>query len=67
MWGFPMFAGDCANGHRKSHSGYNSEQKSDLTDSYSQMILQLQDVYDPTKINVKIKIVSGSPHGAVAA
>ncbi|XP_049398528.1 inactive protein kinase SELMODRAFT_444075-like isoform X1 [Solanum stenotomum] len=67
MWGFPMFAGDCANGPRKSHSGNSSEQKSDLTDSYSQMILQLQDVYDPTKINMKIKIVSGSPHGAVAA
>ncbi|XP_015061539.1 LOW QUALITY PROTEIN: inactive protein kinase SELMODRAFT_444075-like [Solanum pennellii] len=64
IWGFPMFAGDCANGPRKSH---NSEQKSDLTYSYSQMILQLQDVYDPTKINLKIKIVSGSPHGAVAA
>ncbi|KAL1076978.1 hypothetical protein V6Z11_D10G066600 [Gossypium hirsutum] len=31
------------------------------------MILQLHDVYDPNKINVKIKIVSGSPCGAVAA
>ncbi|KAK4354503.1 hypothetical protein RND71_026697 [Anisodus tanguticus] len=67
VWGFPMFAGDCAHGHRKSHSVNSTEQKLDLTDSYSQMILQLQDVYDPTKINMKIKIVSGSPHGAVAA
>ncbi|XP_059286663.1 inactive protein kinase SELMODRAFT_444075-like isoform X1 [Lycium ferocissimum] len=67
MWSFPMFAGDCAHGHRKSHSGNSTEQKSDLTDSYSQMILKLQDVYDPTKTNMKIKIVSGSPHGAVAA
>uniref|UniRef100_A0A1J3IBH1 Proline-rich receptor-like protein kinase PERK9 n=1 Tax=Noccaea caerulescens TaxID=107243 RepID=A0A1J3IBH1_NOCCA len=71
LWGFtksfPMFAGDCASGHRKSHSEALPEIKSDLTDTCSQMILQLHDVYDPNKINVKIKIVSGSPCGAVAA
>ncbi|KAK4427311.1 Inactive protein kinase SELMODRAFT [Sesamum alatum] len=66
-WGFPRFAGDCASGHRRSHTGTSAEQKSDITDSCSQMILQLHDVYDPNKINVKIKIVSGSPCGAVAA
>lgn len=54
MWGFPMFARDCVSAPRKSHSGNTSEQKSELTDSYSQMILQLQDVYDPTKVNAKI-------------
>ncbi|KAG2246204.1 hypothetical protein Bca52824_085832 [Brassica carinata] len=71
LWGFtksfPMFAGDCASGHRKSHSEALPEIKSDLTDTCSEMILQLHDVYDPNKINVKIKIVSGSPWGAVAA
>ncbi|GMY34552.1 inactive protein kinase SELMODRAFT_444075-like [Fagus crenata] len=67
LWVFPRFAGDCASGHRKSHSGSSSEQKFDITDTCSQMILQLHDVYDPNKINVKIKIVSGSPCGAVAA
>ncbi|KAL5156685.1 Inactive protein kinase [Glycine soja] len=68
LWGFPRFAGDCANGQKKSTSGSSSsEHKSDITDSCSQMILQLHDVYDPNKINVKIKIVSGSPCGAVAA
>ncbi|KAJ8773999.1 hypothetical protein K2173_009430 [Erythroxylum novogranatense] len=66
LWGFPRFAGDCASGHRRSHSGASSEQKCDITDSCSQMIFQLHDVYDPNKINVKIKIVSGSPSGAVA-
>ncbi|KAJ8755940.1 hypothetical protein K2173_024485 [Erythroxylum novogranatense] len=66
LWGFPRFAGDCASGHRKSNAGATSEQKGDITDSCSQMILQLHDVYDPNKINVKIKIVSGSPSGAVA-
>ncbi|XP_071723342.1 inactive protein kinase SELMODRAFT_444075-like [Rutidosis leptorrhynchoides] len=64
FWGFPRFAGDCASGQRKSHPG---EQKIDITDTCSQMILQLQDVYDPNKINVKIKIVSGTPCGAVAS
>ncbi|CAH9090488.1 unnamed protein product [Cuscuta epithymum] len=65
-WGFPRFAGDCASGHRKSHSGANSEEKSDITDSCSQMILQLHNVYDPNKVNVKIKIVSGTQCGVVA-
>ncbi|CAL5375958.1 unnamed protein product [Camellia sinensis] len=67
LWNFPRFAGDCASGHRRSHTGTSLEQKSDITDFCSQMILQLHDVYDPNKINVKIKIVSGSPCGAVAA
>ncbi|KAL3824435.1 hypothetical protein ACJIZ3_020464 [Penstemon smallii] len=66
-WSFPRFAGDCASGHRRSYSGTVSEQKSDITDSCSKMILQLHDVYDPNRINVKIKIVSGTPCGAVAA
>ncbi|KAI8544581.1 hypothetical protein RHMOL_Rhmol08G0308300 [Rhododendron molle] len=67
LWSFPRFAGDCASGHRRSTSGTSPEQKSDITDSFSQMILQLHDVYDPNKINVKIKVVSGSPSGAVAS
>ncbi|KAK4479577.1 hypothetical protein RD792_015095 [Penstemon davidsonii] len=67
LWSFPRFAGDCASRHRRSYSGTVSEQKSDITDSCSKMILQLHDVYDPNRINVKIKIVSGTPCGAVAA
>ncbi|XP_074347035.1 inactive protein kinase SELMODRAFT_444075-like isoform X1 [Apium graveolens] len=66
-WGFPRFAGDCASGHRRSSLGTSSEQKIDITDSCSQMILQLHDVYDPNKINVKIKLLSVSPCGSVAA
>ncbi|XP_043704377.1 inactive protein kinase SELMODRAFT_444075 [Telopea speciosissima] len=66
-WSFPRFAGDCAGGHQKSHSGTSSEQKSDITDSCSQMMLQLHDFYDPNNINVKIKVVAGSSCGAVAA
>lgn len=94
LWGFPRFTGDCASGNKKSQNGTKAEQKYDITDTCSQMILQLHDVYDPNKvdissfvsvvqgyawchtadlclcnfqINVKIKIVSGSPCGAVAA
>ncbi|CAD5166807.1 unnamed protein product [Musa acuminata subsp. malaccensis] len=67
LWGFPRFAGDCASSHRKSHSGTALEQKSDISNSCSQMMLQLHDVYDSDKISVKIKIVTGSPCGVVAA
>ena len=51
LWGFPRFAGDCASGHRRSLAGTTSEQKCDITDSCSQMMLQLHDVYDPNKVN----------------
>ncbi|KMT05537.1 hypothetical protein BVRB_7g176600 [Beta vulgaris subsp. vulgaris] len=67
LWVFPRFSGDCASGQKKLFAGTSSEQKLELTDSCSQMILQLHDVYNPNKINVKIKIVSSSPPGAVAA
>ncbi|GJT40579.1 inactive protein kinase-like protein [Tanacetum coccineum] len=62
LWGLPRFTGDCASRHWRSYLG-----KSDIADSCSQMILQLHNMYDPNKINVKIKTVSGSPYGAVAA
>ncbi|XP_038987590.1 inactive protein kinase SELMODRAFT_444075 [Phoenix dactylifera] len=67
LWGFPRFAGDCASGHRKSLFGTTLEQKSDITDTCTQMMLRLHDIYDPKKINIKVKVVSGSPCGAVAA
>ncbi|KAJ8440584.1 hypothetical protein Cgig2_028713 [Carnegiea gigantea] len=67
LWGFPRFAGDCASSHKKCQATKSVEQKIEITDSCSQMILQLHDVYDPNKINVKIKVVSASPAGAVAA
>ncbi|KAL8250090.1 hypothetical protein R6Q59_033783 [Mikania micrantha] len=62
LWGLPRFTGDCASRYWRSYLG-----KSDIADSCSQMILQLHNMYDPNKINVKIKTVSGSPYGAVAA
>ncbi|XP_010915339.2 inactive protein kinase SELMODRAFT_444075 isoform X1 [Elaeis guineensis] len=67
IWGFPRFAADCASGHRRSSFRTALERNSDITDLCSQMMLQLHDFYDPNKISVKIKIVSGSPCGVVAA
>ncbi|VAH77350.1 unnamed protein product [Triticum turgidum subsp. durum] len=43
------------------------DQKSDVSELCSQMMLKLHDVYDASKINVKVKVVSGSPPGVVAA
>ncbi|KAG6503963.1 inactive protein kinase SELMODRAFT_444075-like isoform X1 [Zingiber officinale] len=64
LWVFPRFATDCAS--RSSQFGTILEQKSDITDSCSKMLLQLKDVYDPNKTSIKIKVLSGSPYGAVA-
>lgn len=62
FWGFPLFAGDCASGHKNM-----LDQKSDISELCSQMMLKLHDVYDANKVNVKMKVVSGSPSGVVAA
>ena len=54
LWVFPRFSGDCASGQKKLFAGTSSEQKIELTDSCSQMILQLHDVYDPNKVSFLI-------------
>ncbi|KAK8654699.1 hypothetical protein V6N13_107306 [Hibiscus sabdariffa] len=61
------FSSDCAAHNGKSLSEISSDRKQDVADSCSQMILQLQDVYDPEKVNVGIKIVPRSPDGIIAA
>ncbi|KAL6848844.1 hypothetical protein ACP4OV_021427 [Aristida adscensionis] len=61
FWGFPLFAGDCASGHKAVLN-----QKSDVSELCSQMMQKLHDIYDPSKVNVKVKVISGSPSGAVA-
>ncbi|KAK3164707.1 hypothetical protein QOZ80_1AG0023500 [Eleusine coracana subsp. coracana] len=62
FWGFPFFSGDCASGHKSM-----VDQKSDISELCSQMMEKLGAAYDVNKINVKIKMVSGSPSGVVAA
>ncbi|CAL5360396.1 inactive protein kinase SELMODRAFT_444075-like [Camellia sinensis] len=67
LWGFSRFTSDCAAGHWKYLSGTISDQKDYITDLCSQMMLQLNDVYDADKTKVKVKVVSGSPCGVVAS
>ncbi|KAL5231144.1 hypothetical protein ABZP36_029920 [Zizania latifolia] len=61
FWGFPLFAGDCASGHKNVLS-----QKSDANELCAEMMLELRNFYDPSKISAKVKVVSGSPCGIVA-
>ncbi|GJN15373.1 hypothetical protein PR202_gb02281 [Eleusine coracana subsp. coracana] len=71
FWGFPFFAGSCASGHRAVLN-----QTSDVSELCSQMMQKLRVVvrsagfylYSPlvVQINVKVKVLSGSPSGCVA-
>ncbi|CAK9144112.1 unnamed protein product [Ilex paraguariensis] len=65
--GIPRFSTDCTAGRWRSFSGMILDEKEDITDSCAQMMLHLHDVYDPDKIKIKIKVVSGSQCGVVAA
>ncbi|GAV68306.1 Pkinase domain-containing protein [Cephalotus follicularis] len=67
IWSFSRFTSDCSSGHRGSLSGTSLDQKDDIADSCFQMMLHLQDFYDPDKVKVRLKIVSSSPCGVVAA
>lgn len=51
LWGLPRFPRDCTNAHHWSLSGTLLEQKIDITDSCSQVMLQLRDIYDPDKVS----------------
>ncbi|KAK8939622.1 hypothetical protein KSP40_PGU015098 [Platanthera guangdongensis] len=67
-WGFPRFSGSCANGRRNSKTpSTTSTLEYNIHNSCSQMITQLFKVYNLDESNIKLKIVSGSPYGAVAA
>ncbi|PON45449.1 Tyrosine-protein kinase [Trema orientale] len=65
IWDISRFISDCTNSH-KSFSGNSSDEKNDIVDSCSKMVIQLHDVYDPEKVKIRIKIVSASASGAVA-
>ncbi|KAF5743041.1 inactive protein kinase [Tripterygium wilfordii] len=67
MWGFSRFTTDCATSHQMSLSGTSLDQRDDVAESCSQMMCQLHYVYDPEKIKIRIKVVSDSPFGVVAA
>ncbi|KAG6769971.1 hypothetical protein POTOM_025638 [Populus tomentosa] len=67
LWGFSRLTGDCTTGHWKSQSGTWLDQKDYVSDLFSEMMLQLHHVYDPEKIKIRVKVVSSSSSGVVAA
>ncbi|KAI4379527.1 hypothetical protein MLD38_005808 [Melastoma candidum] len=62
------FASDCTTGHHNWYaSGMGLDLKDEITSLCSQMMHELQDVYDPDKVKVRLKIVSKEQSGVVAA
>ncbi|KAJ0676817.1 putative rossmann-like alpha/beta/alpha sandwich protein [Helianthus annuus] len=66
LWTFSKFNSDCTTGQWKNLSS-DRDQKDDITEACSQMMLQLHNIYDPDKIKMKIKVISGTLCGVVAA
>ncbi|KAK7291149.1 hypothetical protein RIF29_06064 [Crotalaria pallida] len=60
FWKLSRLGGDCSNGG----AGKLPERISDISESCSQMVLQL---HNQIEVRVKIKVVTGTPSGAVAA
>uniref|UniRef100_A0A8R7P8D4 Protein kinase domain-containing protein n=1 Tax=Triticum urartu TaxID=4572 RepID=A0A8R7P8D4_TRIUA len=61
-WSFPFFAGGCASAHAAAPA-----QRSDVSDLCAQMTLTLRDLYDPSKVDLRVRIVAGAGPGTVAA
>ncbi|KAF7817542.1 inactive protein kinase [Senna tora] len=59
FWNFSRFAGDCTNGRREKLP----ERICEISESCSQMVLEL---HNQIEVRVKIKVVTGTPSGAVA-
>ncbi|KAK8472976.1 hypothetical protein PHAVU_001G018000 [Phaseolus vulgaris] len=60
FWHFSRLAGDCTTGP----AGKLPERITDISESCAQMVLQL---HNQVEVRVKIKVVTGTPSGAVAA
>ncbi|KAH0651766.1 hypothetical protein KY284_031678 [Solanum tuberosum] len=67
LWGLRRFNSDCTASNWRSLSGTTLDQKDFISESCTQMLLQLHDIYDPNKMKVKVKVISGSQSGVVAA
>ncbi|KAL9242045.1 hypothetical protein vseg_016088 [Gypsophila vaccaria] len=67
LWSLQRFTTDCTSGQWKSHTGTLLEKEEDISDSCSQLMQQLCKDHKSCKINVKIKILSGSVDGGVIA
>ncbi|KAJ9183836.1 hypothetical protein P3X46_007643 [Hevea brasiliensis] len=66
-WHFSRFTSDCTGSNRKYLSGTRLDQRDDISDSCSDILHQIHDVYDPEKIKIRVKVVAGSSCGVVAA
>ncbi|XP_076929960.1 uncharacterized protein LOC143594572 [Bidens hawaiensis] len=67
LWKFSKFNSDCSTGKWKNLSGDFKDHKEDITESCTQMLLQLHNIYDSDKVKMKIKVISGTLCGEVAA
>ncbi|KAL9252989.1 inactive protein kinase-like protein [Drosera capensis] len=67
FWGFPGFSSDCVTGRWRSHIGTLFDQHDDMSFSCSLLMRQLSEVCNSHKICIKIKVLSGSTAGVVAA
>lgn len=67
LWGIQRFTTDCTSGLWRSYTGSFTDQEEDITDSCSQLMHKLCKDQKSCKINVKIKVLSGSNDGVVAA
>ncbi|MED6194700.1 hypothetical protein PIB30_030889 [Stylosanthes scabra] len=61
FWNFSRLRGDCSSG---INAGKLPERINDISESCAQMVLQL---HNQIEVRVKIKVVTGTPSGAVAA
>ncbi|XP_022960837.1 inactive protein kinase SELMODRAFT_444075-like isoform X2 [Cucurbita moschata] len=66
LQGFSRLTSNCAIGHLRTPSRTSSDRKDDIVHSCSQMVQQLHGAYDPLKIRVRIKALSGLARGTVA-
>lgn len=64
FWNFSRLGGDCSNSKKLAGAGKSPEEISDISESCAQMIFQL---HNHVEVRVKIKVVTGTPSGAVAA
>lgn len=54
LWNFSKFNSDCTTGQWKHLSGDVRDQKDDITESCSQMMFQLHNIYDSDKVSLVI-------------
>ncbi|CAH9101891.1 unnamed protein product [Cuscuta epithymum] len=67
LWGLERFGSDCKSGNPILSSGTPQDQKDYITESCAQIVLQLNHLFDPDKVRMKIKVIPGSDYGTVAA